>query len=310
MIVVEDSVTWGEVADPTGASLPTQVQVSGAYVTPGAEGIWYHDGWIWFTTKTDNRVHAVDLRNQQHELVWDGSGDRQPLTGVDNITVEEGSGDLFVAEDGGNMELVVISPEGEVAPFCRIADSAHEGSEVTGPCFNPTRDRLYFSSQRGPTTRPTNEMVAAVDLGNFGGVTYEVTGPFRGRIEPPAPTTTTTVPPTTTTTTVAPTTTTVAPTTTTVAPTTTTVPPTTTTVPPTTTTTTTTIPSPTTTLARAAEVSVASSKPGEGGGGTGLTVGLSAAVLAVLGVGLLAVRRRTGGSDGPEGEPTEGDGTG
>jgi len=75
---------------------------------------------------------------------------------------------------------------------------------VTGPCFNPTRDRLYFSSQRGPTTRPTNEMVAAVDLGNFGGMTYEVTGPFRGRIEPPAPTTT--IPPTTTTTAPPPTT--------------------------------------------------------------------------------------------------------
>ncbi|MCH2443287.1 MAG: PhoX family protein, partial [Acidimicrobiales bacterium] len=259
MIVAEPFVTWGEVADPTGASVPTQEQVPEAYVTPGAEGIWYHDGWIWFTTKTDNRVHAVDLRNQRHELVWDGSGDRQPLTGVDNITVEEGSGDLFVAEDGGNMELVVISPEGEVAPFCRIADLAHEGSEVTGPCFNPTRDRLYFSSQRGPTTRPTNEMVPAVDLGNFGGVTYEVTGPFRGRIEP---TTTTTIPP------------------------------------------------PTTTLARAAEVSVASSESDEGGGGTGLAVGLSAAVLAVFGVGLLALRRRTGESDGPEGEPTEGDGTG
>ena len=181
------------------------------------------------------------------------------------------------------MELVVISTEGEVAPFCRIADPTHEGSEVTGPCFNPARDRLYFSSQRGPTTRPTNEMVAAVDLGNFGGVTYEVTGPFRGRFEPPAPTTT--IPPTTTTTTVAPTTTTIPPTTTT-------------------------IPSPTTTLARAAEVSVASSKPGEGGGGTGLAVGLSAAVLAVFGVGLLVLRRRTGGSDSPEGDPTEGDGTG
>ena len=35
--------------------------------------------------------------------------------GVDNLTVDAGSGDLFVAEDGGNMEVVVITPEGDVA---------------------------------------------------------------------------------------------------------------------------------------------------------------------------------------------------
>ena len=60
------------------------------------------------------------------------NGERAPLAGVDNITVENGSGDLFVAEDGDNMEVVLISAEGEVLPFARISGDAHLASEVTG----------------------------------------------------------------------------------------------------------------------------------------------------------------------------------
>jgi hypothetical protein len=290
-------VTWGRIDDPSGVSTPTEEQAPGAFITPGGEGIWYHNGWIWFATKSDNRIHAVDLRNQKYELIWDGvdpvtgeMNDRQPLTGVDNVTVEEGSGDLFIAEDGGNMELVVISPEGEVAPFCRLADSAHNGSEMTGPCFNPSRDRLYFSSQRGPSNKRPNEVVEAYTDGDAynAGVTYEISGPFRGRIIPPPPTTTTAAP---TTTTAAPTTTTAAPTTTTAAPTTTTAAPTTTTAAPTTTTAapTTTTAAPTTTLAKAVETATPV-KDDKGSNGV-LIGGVSAAVAAVLAV-VVAVRRR------------------
>jgi secreted PhoX family phosphatase len=87
-----------------------------------------------------------------------------PLTGVDNIT-GAGSGDLYVAEDGGNMEINVITPAGVVAPFLRILNQS--SSEITGPAFSPDGRRLYFSSQRGTTGRSS------------GGITYEVTGPFR-----------------------------------------------------------------------------------------------------------------------------------
>ncbi len=278
MIVSDNGdVSWGEIADPTGASTPTEEQLSGAFITDGGEGIWYHNGWIWFATKGNNRIHSVDLRNQRYELIWDGIDDRQPLTGVDNVTVEEGSGDLFVAEDGGNMELVVISPEGEVAPFCRLADPLHSDSEMTGPCFNPNRDRLYFSSQRGPSNKQAIEMVPAYTDGTHynAGVTYEISGPFRGRFVPPPPTTTTT------TTTLAPTTTTTAaPTTTTTA-----APTTTTTAAPTTTTTA----APTTTLTKAAEK--AAPAKSESGSNGGLIGGVSAAVAAIIAVAV-AVRRR------------------
>ncbi len=293
-------VSWGAIDDPTGASIPIEEQLTGAFVTNGGEGIWYHNGWIWFATKGDNRIHAVDLRNQKYELIWDGidpitgeMNDRQPLTGVDNVTVEEGSGDLFIAEDGGNMELVVISPEGEVAPFCRLADPAHNGSEMTGPCFNPNRDRLYFSSQRGPSNKQAIEMVPAYTDGTHynAGVTYEISGPFRGRFVPPPPTTTTTTAAptttstTTTTTTAAPTTTSTTTTTTTAAPTTTT----TTAAPTTTSTTTTTTATPTTTLTKAVETAVPVKS--DNGNNGGLIGGVSAAVAALVAV-VVAVRRR------------------
>ncbi|GAA3304591.1 hypothetical protein GCM10020295_56120 [Streptomyces cinereospinus] len=83
---------------------------------------------------------------------------------MDNITGSS-SGDLFVAEDGGNMEICVITPSDVIAPFLRI--DGQSGSEITGPAFSPDGRRLYFSSQRGTSGSST------------GGITYEVTGPFR-----------------------------------------------------------------------------------------------------------------------------------
>lgn len=68
------------------------------------------------------------------------------MTGVDNVTRSTG-GDLFVAEDGGNMEICIITPAGVVAPFLRIPNQS--SSEITGPAFSPDGSRLYFSSQRG-----------------------------------------------------------------------------------------------------------------------------------------------------------------
>jgi hypothetical protein len=189
-VASDGSVTWAEVPDPSAATTPLREQVPGATTFPGAEGIWCHEDTIYFTTKIDHSVHAIDVVAGTYELVWKGDPDGlgiegAVLSGVDNITVDAGTGDLFVAEDGGNMEVVVISAEGEVAPFARITGADHEGSEVTGPCFNPARDRLYFSSQRGPSSKTMAETLPGAGGEGFGiGVTYEVTGPFRGRVVP------------------------------------------------------------------------------------------------------------------------------
>ena len=155
-------ITWSEIPDPNATRTETRYQLPSSRRTRfnGGEGIWYQDGRVWFTTKGDNSVWEYDIENNQIERIWRGG---RPLTGVDNITAEEGSGDLFVAEDGGNMEICIISSEGFVAPFLQV--TGQRSSEITGPVFNPSGDRMYFSSQRGTNGR---------------GITYEVRGPFRG----------------------------------------------------------------------------------------------------------------------------------
>lgn len=80
--------------------------------------------------------------------------------------------EIFVCEDHSSAphEIVLLATDAEgvttVAPFLELVN--HPGSELTGACFNPTGDRMYFSSQRGDLNLPPLGL----------GVTYEVTGPF------------------------------------------------------------------------------------------------------------------------------------
>ncbi|WP_437313863.1 alkaline phosphatase PhoX [Sorangium sp. So ce385] len=131
----------------------------------GGEGCWYDDGIVYFTTKGDNRVWAYSPASASLECIYTAElYPESPLRGVDNLVVSR-SGDIFVAEDGDDMQLCLITPDRVVAPFLQI--EGHAGSEITGPAFSPAGDRLYFSSQRG--------------LGGAGlGITFEVRGPFRG----------------------------------------------------------------------------------------------------------------------------------
>lgn len=161
----DGALTWVDVPDPTGATVRTRHQVDTARVFDGGEGAYYRNGTCFFTTKGDNRVWAYDAVNNVLNIAYDDDLTQDgPLSGVDNITGAP-AGDLYVAEDGGNMEICLITPDDVVAPFLRV--TGQDESELCGVAFNPAGDRLYFSSQRGPA-------------GNSGdGYTYEITGPFR-----------------------------------------------------------------------------------------------------------------------------------
>jgi secreted PhoX family phosphatase len=157
---------WARVPNPTpSGGIPTRDQVSGAKRFNGGEGCFYARGVCYFTTKGDNRVWRFNATNNTYQLAYDDNlTSNPPLSGVDNI-IGVASGDLYVAEDGGNMEICMITPDDIVAPFLQVTDQAN--SEITGPAFNPAGNRLYFSSQRGTSGSSS------------GGITYEVTGPFR-----------------------------------------------------------------------------------------------------------------------------------
>ena len=162
-------VSWINLPNPTPNPLqtPTREQVPHSTEFKGGEGIWYNAGAVYFTTKRDNRVWKLDTNLNHLEVVYDAAtADNPILTGVDNITVSS-AGDLLVAEDGGDMQIVVIDSDGNVAPLMQIV--GQDGSEITGPAFSPDGNRLYFSSQRGS---------ALFGGGNGLGITYEITGPF------------------------------------------------------------------------------------------------------------------------------------
>jgi len=164
---------FAPVPDPAAIFTPTRHQVAGTRAFNGGEGIWCDGGTVYFSTKGDNHVWSYETATGALGTIYDGGG---PLTGVDNLTVNP-AGEVFVCEDGGDMEICVIEPDGTVAPFLQLtgeaaAGPADRGNELAGVIFDPSHRRLYFSAQRA-----------------FGfGAVYEVTGPFHGAgVATPAP---------------------------------------------------------------------------------------------------------------------------
>jgi secreted PhoX family phosphatase len=158
------SIEWIRLPDPSARKKPTRLQVSNATPFDGGEGITYYEGKMFFTTKGDNRVWQYTIADHQIEILYDDDTHRTPeLSGVDNITVSS-QGTIYVAEDGGNQQIVAITKDNQVFPVVELV--GHGGSEITGIAFSPDGHRLYFSSQRGSTGQSKH------------GVTYEIRGPF------------------------------------------------------------------------------------------------------------------------------------
>lgn len=158
-------VTWVEVS-PTR---PYRGKDTASFAR--GEGAWFAGRHFYFCTTTDNRVWSLDVDSGLLEVIYDAEalGPDAPLRDPDNVTVHPASGDIFVAEDADDLQLVLLAnAHGQriAAPFLQLV--GHDGSEVAGPAFSPDGTRLYFSSQRG------------TDGGTNGpGMTFEIHGPFR-----------------------------------------------------------------------------------------------------------------------------------
>jgi len=155
-------LNWLVVPDALAKQQATRYQQSSALAFNGGEGISWFDGQIVFTTKGNNRVCRYNTRSRLLDVVYDAADSPNPvLTGVDNVIVSP-SGDILVAEDGGDLQIVVIDHRGALYPLLQLV--GHDHSEVTGLAFSPDGSRLYFSSQRGVTGLSEE------------GISYEISG--------------------------------------------------------------------------------------------------------------------------------------
>ena len=175
-------VTWLPVPDAAAPTAPLRTSVPGATPFDGGEGVLYDAGLVYLTTKGDDRVWVHDVAAQTMAVLYDASEHISPvLDGVDNLAISAAH-DLYVAEDGGNLEVCVITPERAVFPVARMTGPQHGFenptpvpliSEVTGLALSPDGNRLYFNSERGMG-------IGGLPTGPGPGILYEITGPFRG----------------------------------------------------------------------------------------------------------------------------------
>jgi secreted PhoX family phosphatase len=172
------ALAWHRIANPNPAKggghdlsklsvdqLATRFQAPGATVFNGGEGCWIRGSQVYFATKGDNRVWVLDSDRDRIEIVYDLATHDHPeqseptLSNVDNVFASK-TGDVYVAEDPGRLQIVALTAAGNVRPVLRLTGRFF--TELTGPAISPDGSRLYFSSQRNP------------------GTTYEVQGPFSG----------------------------------------------------------------------------------------------------------------------------------
>ena len=153
-------LNWLKVPDPLATQLPTRKQVPDYSSFNGGEGLVYQHQNIYFSTKGDNRVWCYNVASSEITIIYDIAVTENPiLRGVDNLSITP-AGEVLVAEDLDDMQLILLTPGERAIPLLQIV--GHDRSEITGPAFNPDYNRLYFSSQRGAEGVSAN------------GITYEI----------------------------------------------------------------------------------------------------------------------------------------
>lgn len=157
------TLTWTEVPDPSGGIGPTKYQVPDTMHFAGGEGCAMSGDTMLFTTKLDGKVWAYDTMANSLSVMFDPIVHGGVLTGVDALATSS-EGVAYVAEDDGDMQIVLVRPDGSTFPVLQVTDAP--ASEITGPAFDPKGVRLYFSSQRDP------------------GRTYEIKGPWSAYTDP------------------------------------------------------------------------------------------------------------------------------
>ncbi len=154
-------INWQRIPDPSASTTPTRYQVNESIRFSGSEGIVYSNENIIFNTKIDNKIWCYDTSANELSIKYDINTHPTPiLRGVDNMIISENQ-NLLIAEDGGDMQIVILNQENQLTPLLQIINQ--DLSEISGLAFSPDKTKLYFSSQRGVEGRAKN------------GITYEIT---------------------------------------------------------------------------------------------------------------------------------------
>ncbi len=139
----------------------------------GPEGIVTYKNDVFFATKGDNIIWRYNTKSNLLDKIYElSTSENGILKGVDNLCIDK-FGNIFVAEDGGNMQIVVLLAKQNYRPKLLLTVENQPNSEIAGPAFHyvdETTQKLFFSSQRGFD-------------GKSKGITYEVTGNFHKLIE-------------------------------------------------------------------------------------------------------------------------------
>lgn len=143
-------VTWKDVLNPGSPQNANRDPETAIF--SGGEGVWLYNGVVYFSTKNDETIWAYDTLDETIEVIYrhdealGPDAENNILTGVDNLIVTP-QGDVLVAEDGGDLQVVVILPDGSQKALLQVV--GQDQSEVAGIAFTPDGKRMYFTSDRG-----------------------------------------------------------------------------------------------------------------------------------------------------------------
>jgi secreted PhoX family phosphatase len=171
------TLTWVDVAQPDpGPGEPSTVSqgiAGGGAQFERLEGIWYHDGTIWFVATSGGPQRGQIFKHTPGsdtlELVFHSPGP-DVLDSPDNICVSPRGG-LILCEDGSGREYMHgLTPDGEIFRFAEnnvvlsgergfVGDFS--GSEWCGATFEPIKGDWLFANIQSP------------------GITFAITGPFK-----------------------------------------------------------------------------------------------------------------------------------
>lgn len=164
------AIDWVDIDEPNpeGDTVRAEAAGKGAALFRRGEGIWFHDGQVWFSSTNGGPANSgqifrlTDGRGGGSLELVTQSDDANILDFPDNITIAPW-GQLFMCEDGdGDNFIRVLTEQGEVRPFARNQGS---DSELAGACFSPDGTVLFVNIQRD-------------------GLTLAITGPFPAAPQP------------------------------------------------------------------------------------------------------------------------------